>query len=94
MLSTVLILTLVLVALTDHDAVTRAAIRDAHAGARGPHQGTVVATIAPDATGRPIPRSFLGLSTEYWSLPSYEASHDRVRAGAVACCTPRATARC
>ncbi len=72
MLSAVLVLTFVLVALTDHDAVTRAATRDAHSGARGPHQWTVVATIAPDATGRPIPRSFLGLSTEYWSLPGYE----------------------
>ena len=73
MLSAVLVLTLVLVALTDHDAVTRAATRGAPSGARGPHHRTVVATISPDATGRPIPRSFLGLSTEYWSLPSYES---------------------
>ena len=67
-----LLLTLALVALTDRDAVTRAAIRDGRPAARAGRDRTVVATIVPGATGRPIPRSFLGLSTEYWSLPSYE----------------------
>ena len=72
MLCAGLLLTLALVALTDHDAVTRAAIRDARPAARAGRNRTVVATIVPGATGRPIPRSFLGLSTEYWSLPGYE----------------------
>ena len=67
-----LLLTLALVALTDRDAVTRAAIRDGRPAARAGRDRTVVATIVPGATGRPIPRSFLGLSTEYWSLPGYE----------------------
>ena len=72
MLCAGLLLTLALVALTDRDAVTRAAIRDGRPAARAGRDRTVVATIVPGATGRPIPRSFLGLSTEYWSLPSYE----------------------
>ncbi len=28
-------------------------------------------TLTPDAAGIPIPRSYLGLSTEYWALPLY-----------------------
>ena len=72
MLCAGLLLTLALVALTDRDAVTRAAIRDGRPAARAGRDRTVVATIVPGATGRPIPRSFLGLSTEYWSLPGYE----------------------
>ena len=34
-------------------------------------------TIAPTETALPVPRSYLGLSTEYWSLPLY-ANHLRV----------------
>jgi hypothetical protein len=69
----VLALTLVLVALTDRDAVTRAATRERPPAAGAGHDRTVVATILSEAVGRPIPRSFLGLSTEYWSLPGYES---------------------
>lgn len=34
----------------------------------------VQVTIAPDARQAPVPRSFLGLSTEYWALPLWNAS--------------------
>ena len=80
LLSAGLLLTPVLLALTDHDAVTRAATRDARAAADAGRNRTVVATLVP-ASGLPIPRSFLGLSTEYWSLPAYEgqmAAFERV----------------
>jgi hypothetical protein len=76
-LSAVLVLTLLLVAASDHDGVTRAATRDRRTRAHGRAARTVIAAIAAGATGRPIARSFLGLSTEYWSLPGYE-SHMRV----------------
>lgn len=33
--------------------------------------GRATVTVAANATSRPVPRSYLGLSTEYWSLPLY-----------------------
>jgi hypothetical protein len=86
-LTAVLALGLVLVPFADHDAVTKAATRaqrgrasasgrlHAHRAPAQRHgQRTVVATIAPATVPRPVPRSFLGLSTEYWSLPAYESN--------------------
>jgi hypothetical protein len=65
-------LTLMAVSLTSPGAVTRAATRDQRPAAVGRHHRTVLATIRAGTAGRPVPRSFLGLSTEYWSLPGYE----------------------
>ncbi|MGI8505268.1 MAG: glycosyl hydrolase family 79 C-terminal domain-containing protein [Solirubrobacteraceae bacterium] len=36
-----------------------------------PQFARATVTIAPDAVGSPIPRSYLGVSTEYWTLPLY-----------------------
>lgn len=65
---------------TDTGAATRDRHGEAHlrasgsgAAARAPAAPVVVA-IAPDSRPTPVPRSFLGLSTEYWSIPVY-ASH-------------------
>ena len=40
--------------------------------ATGRHLPVLTATIGADAAGIAVPRSFLGLSTEYWGLPRYE----------------------
>jgi hypothetical protein len=71
----------------DRDGVTKAATRASSAKTRRPapasrrpprtaaQQGkpqSAIATIYPDATPQRVPPSFLGLSTEYWSLPGYE----------------------
>jgi hypothetical protein len=61
----------------DHDGVTRAATRadGASATATAGHAGrpAVLATIPQSSSSRAVPDSFLGLSTEYWSLPGYTA---------------------
>jgi hypothetical protein len=77
----------VLIEFPDRDGVTKAATRSSSGDAskrtvdrRRPSRTaawsvkpeSVVATIAPDATTTRVPASFLGLSTEYWSLPYYE----------------------
>jgi hypothetical protein len=71
----------------DRDGVTKAATRarsvktqkPIRTGRRRPRTAarqdqpqSAVATIFPDATTKRVPASFLGLSTEYWSLPGYE----------------------
>ncbi len=86
-LTTLLAASQVLFEFPDHDVVPKAAARskrvETHnptltrqrsprAQARPAKPGPVVATIAPFATARRVPASFLGLSTEYWSLPGYE----------------------
>jgi Glycosyl hydrolase family 79 C-terminal beta domain len=38
----------------------------------GRHVPVLTATIGADAAGIAVPRSFFGLSTEYWALPRYE----------------------
>jgi hypothetical protein len=65
---------------TDTGAAVRARQARAHLGgsrtgtaSRAPAASVVVA-LAPGNRATPVPRSFLGLSTEYWSLPVY-ASH-------------------
>ncbi len=77
----------VLLEFPDHDAVPKAAARSKRVethrptvthrrprrtAARPAKPGVAVATIAPSETARRVPASFLGLSTEYWSLPGYE----------------------
>ncbi len=49
----------------DRDGVTKAAARP---GSATPVAATLTISSQP---GTPVPRSFLGLSTEYWSVPSY-----------------------
>jgi hypothetical protein len=74
-----LALAVLLVAFPDRHGVPGAATRASRTAVRPrgqpvlPHHAsqTLVATVAPSATSRSVPRSFLGLSTEYWSLPSY-----------------------
>jgi len=65
--ATVLASILVLLAPPDHDGVRTAAAR-----ARAPTLAYAEVTINARAGMRTVPRSFLGLSTEYWALPLYE----------------------
>lgn len=56
------------------DNDTRAATRGrahAPAAARRSQSPSVVVAVPPGGSSRPVPPSFLGLSTEYWSLPGY-----------------------
>jgi hypothetical protein len=77
----------VLFELPDHEGVPKAAARSKRVEARKPivtrrggpapaprpaKPDAAVATIDPFATARAVPAAFLGLSTEYWSLPGYE----------------------
>jgi hypothetical protein len=81
-----LALILVLLAAADRDGVTRAAARTRHVGA-GAAAARVAAgrpslrqlklpraqvSIAPQLSAVSVPRSFFGLSAEYWALPRYE----------------------
>jgi hypothetical protein len=70
----------------DHDGIAHARHASAHRRSVGRSRGparprslsptrrlpTVVVTIAAHARMRRVPRSFFGLSTEYWSIPWYE----------------------
>jgi hypothetical protein len=51
--------------------------RPSPAPARGPAAAPnlplTVVTLARPSAGRPVPRSYLGISTEYWALPAFEA---------------------
>jgi hypothetical protein len=61
------------------DADTRAATRNERAAngrgparaAHAPESTSVVVALAPGDRATPVPPSFLGLSTEYWSLPGF-----------------------
>ena len=69
--------TLALFALSDRDGASRAVPPGAHGSARtpAPHRALpvrAVVSLALDATPQPVPRSFFGLSTEYWALPQFE----------------------
>ncbi|MGZ4305605.1 MAG: glycosyl hydrolase family 79 C-terminal domain-containing protein [Solirubrobacteraceae bacterium] len=65
---------------TDTGAATRYRQGQAHLGRSGSGGGSrglaasVVVALAPGKRPTPVPPAFLGLSTEYWSLPVY-ASH-------------------
>ena len=54
----------VLLGLPDHDGDTRAAVQ-----ARWPK---IAVSLASPVRPRPLPPSFFGISTEYWTLPIYE----------------------
>ncbi|MDQ6606587.1 MAG: glycosyl hydrolase family 79 C-terminal domain-containing protein, partial [Actinomycetota bacterium] len=71
----------------DHDDPSRAAARTRQSGAAmpvprrrpvsarppyAPASGRAAVNVFPDATGPDVPRSYLGLSTEYWALPVFE----------------------
>ncbi len=73
--------------LPDHDGPSRATARiwqggpptHAHIARRkgtrpsyAPAIGQAAVTVLPDAAGPIVPRSYLGLSTEYWALPVFE----------------------
>jgi hypothetical protein len=62
-LSVLLVLILSLVSLPEH--------RAASAAAKGPQPAQVYVGLGT-GPGRAVPRSFFGLSTEYWTLPIYE----------------------
>jgi hypothetical protein len=64
--SALLALTIGLPLIPDHDGIARSSPRAA------PALPTALVTIAAHARGRRVPRSFFGLSTEYWSIPWYE----------------------
>ena len=56
------------------DADTRAATdggRAAHRSGSARAATSVVVALAPGSRPTPVPPSFLGLSTEYWSLPGF-----------------------
>ena len=58
----------------DRDLVARSALTAPSALTARPPSGpaaAAVVTIAPGAAVTPVPRSYLGLSTEYWALPLY-----------------------
>lgn len=60
-----------LLALAHHEGASR----DAPPGslrAASHRIATAVVSLVPDANPQPIPRSFFGLSTEYWALPQFE----------------------
>jgi hypothetical protein len=59
--------TLLLLGGPDHDGVTRAVAR-----AQSSRPLRVSIALAPRARARAVPSSFLGLSTEYWSVPAFE----------------------
>jgi hypothetical protein len=67
-IAALLVLAIVLVPLIPPDSgSTKAAAR-----ARGGSPADITIALAAHATAIPIPRSFLGLSTEYWAMPHYE----------------------
>ena len=57
-----------------------------------PASGRAVVSVLPDAPGRAIPRSYLGLSTEYWALPVFERRM-RLMQGCCRCSAWRGTGR-
>jgi hypothetical protein len=59
------VLVVLLFPLPDHDS------RAAGAGGRPAPVRSAIVTVPAQTSGQPIPRSFLGLSTEYWTLPIY-----------------------
>lgn len=77
--SITLAVVLVLLAIPAHPGAPRAAARSRHRDRRlapprppRPAVQTAVLTMAPGAVGRPVPRSYFGISTEYWGLPLFE----------------------
>lgn len=56
------------VAAPDHEGVTKAVARSASR----PRIRSATVTVSRRGGVLPVPRSFLGLSTEYWSIPSFE----------------------
>ena len=78
------------------DADTRAATdggRAAHRSGSARAATSVVVALAPGSRPTPVPPSFLGLSTEYWSLPELRRGTWPRSLGCCRCCTYPGMAR-